>query len=348
MVSFDLSKAFDSVDHRLLLYKLEAYGITDKILAWTTAFLSHRQQVVISEGDTSRAIEVTSGVPQGSVYGPLLFNIYVNDALDCFRSDTFFFADDGNLATAIKHLTDCVSLSRDIQAFWDWCERWNLVINRSKSKVISFTRKKEDSIILYDYKLNGVSLERVSDLKCVGVKLHEEWKWDNHIADMVVGAERMMRFAGRVLRDAPKCTRLAAYKTLVRPRLEYASAVWDPYSVHLVNQVERVQKRAARRITGNFDFSACITGMQADLGLVPLADRRTDHRLHLFYKILNGDALINAAKFCTAPTYAGRHDHGFKVGLPQSIVGTTVGTPTLLTPSSNGIIWKKTLFCRRA
>ena len=139
----DFSKAFDKVDHTLLLHKLEHYGIRGQILLWITDFLSERRQQVIVEGHYSNAAEVTSGVPQGSVLGPLLFSLFINDLPTNVQCNVKLYADDVLLYTTVRMEEDChkLKLQAYLNSLEQWVKKWNMVINRAKGEFFRESNK---------------------------------------------------------------------------------------------------------------------------------------------------------------------------------------------------------------
>lgn len=164
----DLSKAFDMVSHHMLISKLSVSGISASLLALLKDYLTGRQSYVSSNGQPSGMYAATSGVPQGSVLGPLLFSIFVNDVSAAIKSSFFLlYADDIKIFKEISSISDCVLLQNDISAFADWCSLNSLVLNSAKTKIVSFTRKTED--IHFSYRIHGDLLNREHQLCDLGV-----------------------------------------------------------------------------------------------------------------------------------------------------------------------------------
>ena len=133
----DFQKAFDTVPHDRLLKKLEAYGIGENILDWISSFLKGRKQRVVIKGTASSWVDVLSGVPQGSVLGPILFLIYINDIIDNLKCNAYLFADDMKLFTDVKNNSDALKLQNDFNLVVKWTDRWLLKLNISKCKVLN-------------------------------------------------------------------------------------------------------------------------------------------------------------------------------------------------------------------
>ena len=173
----DFSKAFDSVSHDLLLHKLVTFGFNGNLLNWLRSYLSDRYQRVVLQGGTSDFIKVTSGVPQGSILGPLLFIIYINDLPDILKhSKPLLFADDTKLYFNVDCVEKCNLIQSDLNALTNWCQKWKLDLNINKCKVLSVTNARKP--IKHDYFISGKVLHRVSELKDLGIIIHKKLSWN--------------------------------------------------------------------------------------------------------------------------------------------------------------------------
>ena len=243
LILLDFSKAFDKVSHEKLLFKLHQYGIRHETLQWIKAFLSNRLQQVVVDNDKSDTVPVTSGVPQGSVLGPILFLIYINDLPDEVRSKVRLFADDTAVYLAVTNLNDAQQLQQDLDKLQLWEDRWDMEFNPSKCTVIQVTRSKK--LIPSVYTLHGHILETVSSAKYLGVNLTNDLNWSNHVQQVSSSANRSLGFLKRNIRSKNPGIRQTAYKALVRPVLEYSSPVWSPHTQQNINKLEMTQRRAA-------------------------------------------------------------------------------------------------------
>jgi hypothetical protein len=239
----DFSKAFDCLNHKILLKKLRAFGFVSKLFAWIKSYLTRRVQMVRIGDCVSSEIQVWSGVPQGSHLGPLLFILFINDIVKIFENvQTLLYADDMKLFFVIKDTNDSERMQNDLTKLSKWCECNQLFLNISKCKTITFGRLKNQT--LYDYSLNGQKLERVNIMNDLGVIVDEKLDFVTHIDTMVAKARKMLGFIMRASHDfkdpyALKCL----YVTLVRSKLEFSSCVWNPnYGVH-VKKIERIQEK---------------------------------------------------------------------------------------------------------
>ena len=247
----DFSKAFDKVSHEKLLLKLHRYGIRGHVLHWIKAFLANRSQTVVLEGEKSSQVSFTSGIPQGSVLGPILFLVFLNDLPDHIRSKVRLFADDTAVYLAIPNLEQAKLnvLQGDLDRLGEWSFKWDMEFNPSKCTVIHVTRSK--TAIPSQYTLYGETLESVSSSKYLGVTIYDCLTWNYHIQNMVTSANETMGFLRRNIRTKDPGIREVAYKTLVCPILEYSSPVWSPYTKSNIHRIEMVQRREVRW-TGSF------------------------------------------------------------------------------------------------
>jgi len=219
MVVLDFSKAFDLVPHQRLLKKLGHYGIRGSTHRWISSFLSSRTQQVIVEGATSDQVPVVSGVPHGTVLGPLLFLIFINDLPDGLKSSTRLFADDCIVYRQIRAKKDCDILQNDLQTLSEWEQTWGIEFHPQKCTVLRVTRKRRP--IEHTYLLKGATLTVDKSTKYLGVDIHSTLSWNTNIDRTTKKANNMLGFLRRNLRHSFQATKVNAYKTLVLPHLEY-------------------------------------------------------------------------------------------------------------------------------
>ncbi|CAH1259103.1 VWDE [Branchiostoma lanceolatum] len=268
----DFSKAFDTVPHERLLSKLEHYGISDLLQSWFRAFLTERTQRVVFDGGTSKAVRVTSGVPQGTVLGPLLFLLYINDLPSSVDSHVRLFADDCLIYRTISTPSDAQGLQSDLDALTDWQNRWLMSFNPSKCHILHITRKKHP--ILTQYSLSGEALTGVKSHPYLGVQLSDDLRWDTHINYATSKTGRVLGVIRRNLTHCPSRVKATCYKALVRSHLEYSATVWDPYTTKGIQAVEAVQRRAARVTLNDYRQTSSVTQMLNDLQWTLLSERR--------------------------------------------------------------------------
>ena len=315
-ILLDFSKAFDKVPHKRLLIKLDFYGIRGKTKRWIENFLLCRTQQVAVEGETSCTGDVISGVPQGSVLGPTLFLIYINDLGDGIKATVRLFADDTMLYSQISCITDANQLQEDLDKLEEWESKWQMAFNVDKCHLLSVTRKTKR--IPTNYSLHGQQLERVSNAKYLGVTINEKLNWSNHIHATAAKANRTAAFAYRNLKGCTPQTQATCFKTLARPIAEYASPIWDPASEELSTALEMTQRRAARRIYHDFSRKSSASAMVAKLQLEPLQARRKVSKVNMMYRIMNGLVDIDAPSGLLVPAERSTRGHQAKLMVPYA------------------------------
>ena len=248
----DFEKAFDKVPHQRLISKLSSYGLNDVTIAWIKSFLVSRLQFVKINGHTSDLRPVLSGIPQGSVLGPLLFVIFINDLpLQCNDlGNLFLFADDSKIYKHIKTASDFEMLNKYCKHVFDWCEAWLMKLNISKCKILSISHN-TSNIVKYNYGFdipnhNYVSLDHEVSIKDLGVLMDSKLSFEEHIYDRINMANKMLGIIKRNFMNLDINSFILLYKGLVRCHLEYAVSVWNPHRLGLINDIEKVQKRATK------------------------------------------------------------------------------------------------------
>ena len=246
VIYMDFQKAFDVVPHRRLLGKLEAYQISEEIVEWVSAFLTGRQQKVAINGCESSWRDVLSGIPQGSVLGPLLFVIFINDLPESVESNAFLFADDTKVFKIISDATDNIALQGDLDCLQEWSNRWLIGFNAAKCKHMHIGSGNTE----YDYKLNDTLLEHASHEIDIGVYIDNNLKFDMHISRKVNIANGMFGRIRRSFKFLDEDMFKPLYKTYVRSHLDFCSSVWAPDKKYNIKKIENVQIRATKQIPG--------------------------------------------------------------------------------------------------
>ena len=219
---------------------MRLYGVDGNINAWLCDFLTNRKMKVVVDGEESESVTVDSGVPQGTVLGPLLFLCHINDLPDAVTSTVRLFADDCLLYRPIRNMEDHLALQREIQQLETLARTWGMRFNTKKCYLMSINQKST-----HFYQLDGHILQQVPDNPYMGVTLFDDMKWNSHINKITKKANSTLGFLKRNLKLCPQDCRGIAYLSLVRSTLEYSSIVWDPY-------LQKVQCQAAMFITGDY------------------------------------------------------------------------------------------------
>jgi hypothetical protein len=239
----DFSKAFDKICHYTLLCKLWELGIHGDLFRWIKSYVENRTQSVVVSGFTSQSKYISSGVPQGSHLGPLLFTLYINDIVKCIsNSYVLLYADDAKIYKVIRNSSDCELLQNDLCNFESFCRANNLFLNIDKCNAITFSRKKTSSY--FNYKLCNQDLVRVNEIRDLGVVMDDKLSFIPHIDSILAKSFKQLGMILRIGKPFRNTLTLKIlYNSYVRSRLEFACAVWKPhYSIH-IDRIERLQKK---------------------------------------------------------------------------------------------------------
>lgn len=289
-IFLDFTKAFDKVPHKRLLLKLSHLNLHPAVLIWIQEFLHNRSQSVLVNDQLSNFIPVTSGVPQGSVLGPLLFLIYINDLPTNLTCNIRMFADDCVLYHTVTNVSDQISLQSDINQVQRWCERWQMELNPNKCKLVSFQRRHNP--LTTSYVISNTPVQLVQSYKYLGLTLCSDLTWAEHIRTIIAAANRTLGFLKRHLRNTPRHVKLLAYQSLVRSKLEYASSIWSPQHAYLIAALESLQNRATRFIHSSYAYHISVSSLKEEIGLSPLSSRRRIATLCLFHKLFHSPLAI--------------------------------------------------------
>ena len=308
----DFEKAFDRVDHVILLAKLSKLGIHGDLLRWIKSYLTNRSQVVVLGGHKSNYCNVPSGVPQGSHLGPLFYNAYLYDIYKFIHNSKFLlYADDTKIFLNIKDQIDCHLLQQDLDRLASYYRINRISINVAKCQILSLTKKKHP--YLYNYSINGVSLDRVHVVRDLGLQVDAGITFQHHIDSIVNKASKALGFVMRIcspFRNAACIKNI--YFAYVRSNLEYCSTVWMPYYKIHICRIEKLQKR----FIGYLNYRSSTKPLPSyaenckQHNLMTLEQRRTLLDMMLLFDILNSQLdsseLIEAIRF-NVPRRRTRH-----------------------------------------
>lgn len=292
VVYTDFSKAFDRLNHDKLLFKLNQYGISDDLVNFFKSYLTDRSQYVFYRGFESVEYTASSGVPQGSILGPLFFNIFVNDIMDNLDVRCLMYADDLKIFSRITSIEDCLKIQSNLTKIYNWSIENDLTLNAQKCSVMSFTTKARE--LRYDYKIDRHILEKNETFKDLGVIFDKTLSFTSHMQTIEAEAYKALGF---VIRNShgfsDNDTIKLLYYAFVRPKLEYACLIWNPHYIIHINGIESIQRRLLKFLAFKSDKAYPPIGFpQEDLllrfSLNSLESRRENFSLSFIHKLCQG------------------------------------------------------------
>jgi hypothetical protein len=245
----DFAKAFDKVSHKALIRKLEGLGFTGTLLKWLTNFMTGRRQRVVIDGHHSEWKEVVSGVAQGSVLGPLLFVIFINDMPEVCKNICKLFADDSKLISQIRNREDQEIVQEDLNALVKWSRDWNMLFNSSKCKIMRIGQILNPlDFYMEDEQGEKCVLSETKLERDLGVMISNDLKWSSNSNRAAAKANSMLGQLKRTMIHWDNFTLKRLYTTFVRPHLEYANSACCPYRQKDIKAIEVVQRRATKLV----------------------------------------------------------------------------------------------------
>ena len=279
-ISLDISKAFDRVWHKGLLFKLKQYGITGNLLLWFNSYLSHRCQRVVVGGKTSSIKYLKAGVPQGSILGPLLFILYINDMTTNLKSNVHQFADDTNLLLTVENPTSAIEiLNHDLSLLKSWADQWRVSFNPTKTNFMIFTLKNKRTTynpIIFD----NVQIEETTELVSLGLTINQNLNWNNHVLKLLAKASKRLYILRKYRNLLPRIALTRIYTSMIRPILEFGDIIYDSTTLSTGQSLESFQRQAAIICSGAYRHTS-YTSLLHELGWEELSTRRKHHKLIL-------------------------------------------------------------------
>jgi hypothetical protein len=250
VIYLDFEKAFDKVDHGILLHKIRDLGITGKVGRWLGHFLTNRSQNIAANGEISTNSSVKSGVPQGTVLGPLLFLIMINDMNSVVKEcRVASFADDTRLSKVITDKSDCLKLQEDTQGIFGWCESENMMLNSKKFECIKYG--KDDACKEFTYTTpDGTEITSKNHVLDLGIILQNDLSYKSHIDNVVEKAKNLTSWILRTFESRERNVMLTLFKSLILPKIEYGSQLYFPYKITEISSIENIQRHFTRQIHG--------------------------------------------------------------------------------------------------
>ena len=316
-VALDISKAFDRVWHACPLHKFKSYGISGQIFGLISSFLSNRQLCVVLDGKSSQVYPVNAGVPQGSILGPTLFLLYINDLSDDVICNIAIYADDTTLYPKYDQASDlwqrlelASELESDLRDTVDWGRKWLVDFNAGKTQLVSFARSKNTGAI--DVKMDGSVLEEKLCFKMLGLTFSSKLDWGSYLVSIAKTASKKIGALIHSMKFLSPEVALYLYKSTIRPCMEYCCHVWAGGPSCYLELLDKLQKRICRTV-----------GPAVAASLERLAHRRNVASLSLFYRYYRGRCSSELAQLVPLPYSRGRSTrysdrlHDFSVTIPR-------------------------------
>ena len=291
VIYLDFQKAFDKVPHQRLISKLKSHGMGNSLINWIEQWLTDRRQRVVVDGEVSSWKSVLSGVPQGSVLGPILFLVYINDLEEGVTGKILKFADDTKLFRKVKEIGDKQNLQDDIDKLVKWSDKWQMLFNFGKCKCLH-TGSKNTGM---NYEMGGTILSKTVKEKDLGVTMNANMKVSEQCRIAASKGNQVLGMIRRNITYKEKSLIIPLYKAIVRPHLEYCIQAWNPHLRKDVDMFEKIQRRATKLIPELRDLT--YEERLKECGLTTLETRRLRGDQIEVFKILNGYENIDSNIF---------------------------------------------------
>ena len=287
----DIRKCFDTIDHKILLTKLYKYGIQNTELMWFKSYLADRKQVLYCNGASSTELGVNIGVPQGTVLGPILFLLYVNDLSNAVKNASInIYADDVVIYSSHENVDILKNQMQDtMNDVFKWYNENRLALSIEKCNTLVVHHNPSEpppDIILTR---NEIPLCQVKDVKYLGLTIDSKLHWNKHIASITKRVSMCNANLRRLHKYVPENILKKIYKATVEPIVDYASTVWGNTHSNLINTIHKLENRSARAIKCNYNFID-VRGddLFADLNFTRFTARRNYSTAVLMYKAIHG------------------------------------------------------------
>ncbi len=322
----DIKKCFDTIDHKILMEKMSYYGIFDKELKWFESYLKNRSQIVSCNGQTSDLTELTIGVPQGSVLGPILFTLFVNDlnqhvhtgTANLYADDTLIYCSGKTTEDVTNTLQTCIN---DVST-WYGGNRLALNSNKSQTMLIASKHNLQNCDQNLNISLYNNLLEQVNSTEYLGVKIDQCLNWKDHMDKASKSLSFKVNRMSRLSSTAPTKVVMQMYNSIIQPSFDYAITVWGNTTSQNIGRLQRLQNRAARIVKNNFDY---INHRGIDLvhglGWMDIKQRCKYFQCVLMFKSIHGiapDYLVNNITMEIEVKNVNTRSHDMNVYVPFS------------------------------
>ena len=312
VIALDIKGAFDKVWHNGLCSKLRAKGVSGVLLTWIHNYLSDRSINVVLSGQSSDTASINASVPQGSILGPLLFSVFIDDLVDVCENELFLYADDSTLFAPIKKSDDintaAASLNRDLNNMKVWAQKWKVTFEPTKCKTMVLSRKRTPSKL--DLYFGDCRLPIVNDLDILGVTIDSKLTWSKHLSTISTRAGQKLGALRKVANKLDSEGRATVYKSQVRSVMEYASLSWINASPTILAQLDNIQKKALKVI--GVDEATALSR----LNITSLLHRRRVAATTVLYKMHTSHCPVDLAALLPPP-YIRRRATRSSVSMPD-------------------------------
>ena len=319
-IFIDLSKAFDTLNFDILIHKLQFYGLSGNSLALMKSYVTGRMQYVLFDKTKSDLAIITTGIPQGSILGPLPFSIYVNDIINSSdKLQYLLYADDATLYFNREHFTPHnanLEINNELSKVMNWLKLNKLSLNVQKSKYMTF-HKSQKNVTPLNLSIDDIPIDSVDEFNYLGIILHKRLTWKNHINMVTNKIAKVSGILNRLKHIFPQNVLLSLYHTLIISQINYEMLLWGSD----IRSVEKYQKKAIRNITNNH-ILAHTEPLLKDLGLLKVGDIFKLRLLKFYYKLMNNELpsyFVTYVPIITNETYILNHDYALRTGARPAI-----------------------------
>ena len=287
--------------HKGLLFKLRQLGIAGTLYDWLEHYLTARSQKDVINGISSSLKYLQTGVPQGSILGPLLFLIYINDIINGLQCNVNLFADDTSIQKCLDNYEAFKVINEDLLKLSSYGSQWLISFNALKTEYIIVSKKKTRGSHP-DLFLNDTKITEANHHKHLGLIISNTMSWSYHINEILAKAEKRLSIMRRSKHILPRSCLDKLYKSMIRPLLDYCDVIYDSCTMYESQRLDKLQRKASLLCTGAFRITSNEKVLK-ELGWSKLANRRTNHRLVLLYKILNNLAPQYLKRLCNLTSH---------------------------------------------